>query len=188
MRGNPASDCPTINKHSTVILQTNISQEYTYREVNLKVMECLLWKKSCASGTKWPRRWWSLSESVNLIPFLKKKNDFIYLRETERESMSREREKQTPYWAGSQIQSLISGLWDHDLSWRQAVNQLSHPGAPKNLIPDELGASCSATMPSTVLLKRTQKKKLWKEWNHKFSTDLLRITTLRILGSHAEKN
>ena len=49
----------------------------------------------------------------------------------ERESMSgEEREKQAVCWAGSLTQGSIPGPWDHDLSQRQMLNQLSHPGAP----------------------------------------------------------
>ena len=59
--------------------------------------------------------------------------DFIYLRYRDREHWStsrgwkgqREREKQIPYLAGSLMQG-----WDHDVSWRQMLNRLSHPGAP----------------------------------------------------------
>ena len=43
--------------------------------------------------------------------------------------MQREREKQTPGWAERLMQGSIPGLQDHDLSQRQALNQLSHPGA-----------------------------------------------------------
>ena len=54
----------------------------------------------------------------HIIPF--KKKDFIYLFDTESTSRGsgreREREKQTPHQAGSQIWGLILGLWDHDLS------------------------------------------------------------------------
>ncbi|XP_054365848.1 acylphosphatase-2 isoform X7 [Mirounga angustirostris] len=40
-----------------------------------------------------------------------------------------EREKQTPCRAGSPMRDSILGLQDHDLSRRQSLNQLSHPGA-----------------------------------------------------------
>ena len=61
---------------------------------------------------------------------------FIYL--TERESMrehkhgelQREREKQTPCWAGSPMWCSIPGPWDHNLNQRQTLNQLSLPGSP----------------------------------------------------------
>ena len=33
-------------------------------------------------------------------------------------------------WAGSPTPGSIPGPQDHDLSWRQTLNQLSHPGAP----------------------------------------------------------
>ena len=32
------------------------------------------------------------------------------------------------------MQDLILGLQDHDLSRRQSLNQLSHPGAPNNAV------------------------------------------------------
>ena len=42
----------------------------------------------------------------------------------------REREKQTPCWAGNPIRGSIPGPWDHNLSQRQQLIRLSHPGAP----------------------------------------------------------
>ena len=52
---------------------------------------------------------------------------FIYLKERERETTSqgeglREREKQTPHWAGSLMRGSILGHRDHDLSGRQTLN------------------------------------------------------------------
>ena len=44
-----------------------------------------------------------------------------------------EREKQAPCWAGSQMQDWISWTQDHDPSWRQMLNQLSPPGAPRKI-------------------------------------------------------
>ena len=70
---------------------------------------------------------------------------FIYLRERQRQRQrthSREHNQDgraegegeagwlAPHWAGSLAQCLIPGPWDHDLNWRQTLNQLSHPGAP----------------------------------------------------------
>ena len=43
-----------------------------------------------------------------------------------------ERERQTPRWAGSPMQGSIPGSWDHDLSWRQKFNRLSHPGTTES--------------------------------------------------------
>jgi len=63
--------------------------------------------------------------------------DFIYLferekmRETAHERGEGQREKQTPCRAGSPMRDSIQGLQDHDLSRRQSLNQLSHPGAPR---------------------------------------------------------
>jgi len=42
-----------------------------------------------------------------------------------------EREKQASCRAGSPMWDLIPGPWDHDLSRRQTLDPLSHPGAPK---------------------------------------------------------
>ena len=41
----------------------------------------------------------------------------------------REREKQVPGWAGSPMWGSTPGPWDQELSPRQKLNQLSHPGA-----------------------------------------------------------
>ena len=66
----------------------------------------------------------------NIKISLFKKDLFIYLFIWERaQQKEREREKQTPRWAGSPMQGLIPGPWDHDLSQRQMLNRLSHPGA-----------------------------------------------------------
>ena len=65
------------------------------------------------------------------------KNIFIDSLEKEKESMSSEeeqREKQIPRWAKSPVQGSIPGPWDHDLTWRQMLNWLSHPGTHKIVI------------------------------------------------------
>ena len=51
----------------------------------------------------------------------------------------REREKQTPWWVGSQMWGLIPGPQNHDLSRRQTLRWLSHPGAPLRIF---LGLFC----------------------------------------------
>ena len=43
-------------------------------------------------------------------------------------SRQREREKQTLRWGGNLIWDSIPGHWDHDLSRRQMLTWLSHPG------------------------------------------------------------
>ena len=59
----------------------------------------------------------------------------LFIWESEREQElrggegQREREKQTPHWARSPMQDWNPGPWDHDLSRRQTLNHLSHPGA-----------------------------------------------------------
>ena len=61
---------------------------------------------------------------------------FIYLfdrerqREREHKQEEWEREKQASRRARSPMWDLIPGLWDHDPSRRQPLNQLSHPGVP----------------------------------------------------------
>ena len=62
---------------------------------------------------------------------------FIHLTETEGSQVGREagreRRKQAPHWAESLMWTSISGHWDHDLSPRQRLNPLSHPGTPRYL-------------------------------------------------------
>jgi len=52
------------------------------------------------------------------------------MRDRERERQ-RQREKQAPRGAGSPPPGSIPGSGDHDLSQRQPLNRLSHPGSPK---------------------------------------------------------
>ena len=66
---------------------------------------------------------WVLVPSFYFYLFLKWFFKKICLRE-------RERKKQSICWAGNWTFGSIPGLWDHDLSWRQMLNQLSHPGSP----------------------------------------------------------
>ena len=64
---------------------------------------------------------------------------FIYLREREREKDSTDREfgeeaegeAGSPRWAGSLIWGWIRGPGDCDLSPRQTLNHLNHPGGPE---------------------------------------------------------
>ena len=48
--------------------------------------------------------------------------------------MEREREKQSSCWAGSPAGGLIPEARDRDLSWRQTLNQLNHPGPPSSVL------------------------------------------------------
>ena len=34
-------------------------------------------------------------------------------------------------WAGSPVWDSVPGPWDHDLSWKQMLNLLSHPDTPE---------------------------------------------------------
>ena len=63
---------------------------------------------------------------INLNTFLKKY--FIYLKERERMN---DEERETPYWTGESDAGWIPGPRDHDLSCRQTLTWLSHPGTPK---------------------------------------------------------
>ena len=84
----------------------------------------------------WATVLYLISISQILLYFCK---DFIW--ERERESMhtskgsgrQRQREKQVPWGAGSLMWGFHPRALDHDhdWSWRQTLNQLSHPGAPE---------------------------------------------------------
>ena len=57
--------------------------------------------------------------------------DFIWESEWEKKSISqreRQREKQTPHWTRNLTQGSIPEPDDHDLSQRQQLSQLNHPG------------------------------------------------------------
>ena len=57
--------------------------------------------------------------------------DCIYLRERKWEwERTWAGERQTPHWAGSPVWGSIPGPWSYDLSQRQMINRLSHPGTP----------------------------------------------------------
>ena len=89
--------------------------------------------------------WWLLAKAVftvistKWLLSLKKKRFYLFETEREHEWEEGQRErKKTPYWAGSpvwcdesQCRAQCKGPWDHKLSWRQMLNQLSHPSTPK---------------------------------------------------------
>ncbi|XP_027455540.2 transmembrane protein 156 isoform X3 [Zalophus californianus] len=57
---------------------------------------------------------------------------YLFMRDRERE---REAEREAgSQGAGSPMRDLIPGPWDHDLSPRQTLNHLSHPGAPTSAL------------------------------------------------------
>ena len=66
-------------------------------------------------------------------------------REHKEGEVQREREKQTPRWAGSPMWDLIPRPWVHDLSWRQTLNQLSHPGAPEEGLESRRWSLCDSS-------------------------------------------
>ena len=65
----------------------------------------------------------------------------------------REREQQTPRRARSLMWDSILGARDHDLSRRQMLNRLNHPGALKHLTLD-LGSGLDLTAMSSNLVKK----------------------------------
>ena len=67
---------------------------------------------------------------IEWINFFLKKFLFIWQKERKHKQgeQQRAREKKASYWAENLMWDLISGPWDHNLSWRQMLNQLSHPG------------------------------------------------------------
>ena len=83
----------------------------------------------------------------------------------------REKEKQTPHWA----KSLIPGPWDHDLSRRQLLNQLSHPGAPIGVFPTEAPPSGAETHHHFGLLPAFLTFKTLKYGKHGFCFTLLSL-------------
>ena len=60
-----------------------------------------------------------------------KKRFYLFTWEIEHKQGEWEREEQAPRWAGSPMWGSIPGPGDHDLSRRQTLNRLSHPGALK---------------------------------------------------------
>lgn len=74
-------------------------------------------------------------KSIHCLIF--QKHLFIYLREKkrerERENTNEERGRERgadSHWPQNLIRGSILGLWNHDLSQRQRLAWLSHPGAP----------------------------------------------------------
>ena len=82
--------------------------------------------------------WW---ECIFFYFFKRIFNLFIWDRERENAQAGErgrgKKEKQTPSWAGSQTQGSIPGPLDHDLSWRQMCNYLSHASALGNEFLDK---------------------------------------------------
>ena len=66
----------------------------------------------------------------SLILFFPKIHLFIREREWVKGKRQREREKQTFCWTGSPMWGSIPQPWDHNLSWKQMLDPLSHPGDP----------------------------------------------------------
>ena len=68
---------------------------------------------------------------LNCSFFFSPKISFIHLRgreSTSRGERQRQRDKQTPHWAGSPTWDSIPGSGDHYQSQRETLNHLSHPG------------------------------------------------------------
>ena len=77
--------------------------------------------------------------------FLKRYYLFIWERESGERISRQEREKQAPRGQGAQSGIRSQDLEDHDLTQRQTLNQLSHPGVPTTLtFAFHLSHLCSA--------------------------------------------
>ena len=64
-----------------------------------------------------------------MVPFVFKDSIYLFEKEQARERAEAEGQADFPL-TGSPMQGSIPGLWDHDLSRRQMLNRLSHPGTP----------------------------------------------------------
>ena len=62
----------------------------------------------------------------------------LFIWQSQRTQWQRERGKQASGEEGSPMQGWIPGSWDHDLSRRQMLNWLSHPGTPIILFVGDL--------------------------------------------------
>ena len=89
---------------------------------------------------EWNHFWWSYHLLSHLDKITFEDLFMFYLREREKERMSRrgreggrENLKPKPHWGRSSRWDPISPPWDLDLSQNQnqALNQLHHPGTPK---------------------------------------------------------
>ena len=74
---------------------------------------------------------------------------FIYFGGVEQKLEEWWRNKQTPHWPWSLTWGSNPGPWDHDLTWSQIFNWLSHPGVPHMrvlgfvMIPSFVPETCS---------------------------------------------
>ena len=106
--------------------------------------EIMTWAETKSQMLNWlyhPGNTWVFNDILKLITLIIGSLCFVlrftYSRDRERKIVSTsrgKREKQAPYWArspmaGTPMWSLIPRSLDHDLSQRQLLNQLSHPGA-----------------------------------------------------------
>ena len=102
----------------------------THKEENvlfcfLKLYSCVLVKCGVLENMESGRHGFEAQWLIDwLIDWL------IYERERKRPRAGvGQREKLTPCWAGTLMWGSIPGPQDHDLSWRQTLNSLSHSGA-----------------------------------------------------------
>ena len=105
---------------------------YSWLDWNFRVFcfMSLKWEHSLSCSMPW---------NITILFFLFFKNIlFIYLKERVREwavGRGRGKERETDSPPSRQLHTgLISGPGDHDLSWRQLLNWLSHPSAPLSSI------------------------------------------------------
>ena len=102
-----------------------LSGKFTFRKEHVNVYKGIHKIVSCYLFL------WRVLKQWKMVFF----KDYLFEKEREREREhecrggQREREKQTPHWAGSTVpaQSRTPGSWPN---WMQTLNRLSHPGAP----------------------------------------------------------
>ena len=86
------------------------------------------YKTSCVVFPFFPDLFYFIVYTHHSVSFFLRFYLFERKRAQEQGEGKGEREKQTPHWAGSLSQGWIPGPWDHDLSPRQLLSQLGHPG------------------------------------------------------------
>ena len=114
-----------------VIYMRYLIQPSTYVEADARTTIAILqmqhWDPERRSNGQEDRDWRPCHYDVLLFSFFLRFHLFIWERER---AQGGEREKQATLQEGRPTQDSTPQPWDHDLSWRQTLNPLSHPGAP----------------------------------------------------------
>ena len=111
------------------------------RPSDLRKENCCLQQSSISKKGVWYYFLKLIFELNNFHCALKKKKQKLFFKilfeiesKQERAGAGEQREeKQAPHWAGSRMWGSIPGPQDHDLSRRQMLNQLHHPGIPPKI-------------------------------------------------------